>query len=231
MSGDNVDMPARAVIGIVGLMLVTGLAACVTSSTVDPEFEPFDLPELMVGGSMTLEEAIETRRSVRTFLATPLEIDVIGRLLWAAQGKTEEHGAGRTAPSAGGTYPLEVYVATSDGVLQYLPEGHRVRWTTREDVRPALEEASGGQDWVGQAPSVFIVTAVPARTETRYGSRAEQYVLLEAGHAAQNLLLQATVLELGAVPVGAFTDDVSRTLRLPNGERPLYLIPVGHPSD
>jgi SagB-type dehydrogenase family enzyme len=230
MSGDNVGMLARAVIGIVGLMLLTGLAACVTSSTVDPDSESFALPDLSVGATMTLDEALTARRSVRNFLTTPLEVEVIGRLLWAAQGITEENGSGRTAPSAGGTYPLEVYVATSDGVLQYVPEAHRARWSVRNDVRPALEEASGGQEWVGQAPAVFVITGVQARTEARYGSRAEQYVLLEAGHAAQNLLLQATALELGAVPVGAFTDDVSRILRLPSGERPLYLIPVGHPS-
>jgi SagB-type dehydrogenase family enzyme len=231
MFSDNSGMPASAVIGMVGLLLVTGLAACVTSSTVESDSEPFDLPELTVGGNMTLEEAIAARRSVRTFLSMPLESDVIGRLLWAVQGHTEENGVGRSAPSAGGTYPLEVYVATSDGMLQYLPEGHRARWTTREDIRPGLQEASGGQDWVGQAPAVFVITGVPARTEVRYGSRAERYVLLEAGHAAQNLLLQATSLELGAVPVGAFSDDISRILGLPSGERPLYLIPVGHPVD
>lgn len=79
---------------------------------------------------------------------------------------------------------------------------------------------------------MFVITGVPARTQPRYGSRAERYVLLEAGHAAQNLLLQATTLDLGAVPVGAFNDDdVSRILGLPSGERPLYLIPVGHPTD
>lgn len=225
-------MPARSVVGLVGLLLVTGLGACVTSGTLESDPEPLDLPELTVGVNMTLEEALAARRSVRSVLATPLELDVIGRLLWAAQGNTEENVIGRTAPSAGGTYPLEVYVATSDGVLQYVPDGHRARWTTRDDTRPLLQEASGGQHWVGRAPAVFVITGTPSRTQPRYGSRAERYVLLEAGHASQNLLLQATTLGLGAVPVGAFDDtDVSRILGLPSGERPLYLIPVGHPTD
>jgi SagB-type dehydrogenase family enzyme len=225
-------MAARAVVGMMGLMLVTGLGGCVASGTLQPDSEPFDLPELTDGGSMPLEDALAARRSIRSFLSTPLELDVIGRLLWAAQGNTQENGIGRTAPSAGGTYPLEVYVATSDGVLHYLPEGHRAQWKTRDDIGPRLHDASGGQDWVKQAPAVFVITGIPARIQPRYGSRAERYMLLEAGHAAQNLLLQATTLDLGAVPVGAFNDgDISRILGLHSRERPLYLIPVGHPTD
>ena len=224
-------MTGRALIGMVGLMLVTGLGACVSSPTLEPDSEPFDLPELTVEGSMTLEEALRARRSVRSFDSIPLGLDVIGGLLWAAQGNTEEGGIGRTAPSAGGTYPLEVYVATSDGVFHYLPEGHRARRTTENDIRPELHEASGGQDWVAQAPAVFIITGIPARTQPRYGSRAERYTLLEAGHAAQNLLLRAVTLDLGAVPVGAFNEgDVSTVLGLSSAELPLYLIPVGHPD-
>jgi SagB-type dehydrogenase family enzyme len=225
-------MPARALAGLVGLLLATGLGACTPSSILGPDSETSDLPELTVRGNMTMEEALAARRSVRSFLSTPVELSVIGRLLWAAQGATEEDGLGRAAPSAGGTYPLEVYVATSDGVLQYVPEGHRARWTIREDIRPRLHEASGRQEWVGQAPTVFVITGTDARTQPRYGSRAERYVLLEAGHAAQNLLLQATSLGLGAVPVGAFDDgDVTRALGLPDGERPFYLIPVGYPRN
>lgn len=122
-------------------------------------------------------------------------------------------------------------MVTSEGVLHYLPEGHRAQWKTEDDLRPGLYQASGGQDGVGHAPAVFVITGIAARTEPRYGSRAERYVLLEAGHAAQNLLLMAIALDLGAVPVGAFNDgDVSTVLGLPNTQLSLYLIPVGHPS-
>jgi nitroreductase len=63
----------------------------------------------------------------------------------------------------------------------------------------------------------------------RYGDRADRYVLLEAGHAAQNLLLEAVAMGLGAVPIGAFDDvAVSQAMELADGEVPLYLIPVGH---
>jgi SagB-type dehydrogenase family enzyme len=81
-----------------------------------------------------------------------------------------------------------------------------------------------------EAPEVFVITAVYARTRRKYQDRAERYVQMEAGHAAQNLLLQAVALNLGGVPVGAFDDkQLSKVLRLPPNETPLYLIPVGHP--
>jgi SagB-type dehydrogenase family enzyme len=78
---------------------------------------------------------------------------------------------------------------------------------------------------------VFVITAVYARTEQRYGvERGTRYVHLEAGHAAQNVLLQATALGLGAVPIGSFSDSEIRTvLTLPEDHAPLYLIPVGKP--
>jgi SagB-type dehydrogenase family enzyme len=194
--------------------------------------DPFPLPDLPAPGTAPLEELIEARRSLRDYTAAPLGLDVVGRLLWAAQGITQEGGVGRAAPSAGGTYPLEIYAATADGLLHYLPDGHRARWITGDDLRPALHDAALGQEWVLAAPAVFVITAVPARTAASYGDRAERYVILEAGHAAQNLLLQATALGLGSVPVGAFHDDqVARALGLADGEDPLYLVPVGQPSE
>ena len=77
---------------------------------------------------------------------------------------------------------------------------------------------------------VFVVAAVYERTARKYGQeRSPRYVHLEAGHAAQNLLLQAVALDLGAVPVGAFDDAGVRTaLSLPADHQPLYLIPAGH---
>jgi SagB-type dehydrogenase family enzyme len=86
------------------------------------------------------------------------------------------------------------------------------------------------QDALIEVPAVFVITAVYARTRAKYGDRADRYVHMEAGHAAQNLLLQAVALDLGGVPIGAFNDDrLSEILGLPDHEAPLYLIPIGHP--
>jgi SagB-type dehydrogenase family enzyme len=79
---------------------------------------------------------------------------------------------------------------------------------------------------------VYVIVGVASRTAKKYGARAERYVYLEAGHAAQNLLLRATELGLGAVPIGAFDDQaVAGVLELAAEQQPLYLIPVGGKPD
>ena len=190
------------------------------------------LPAPRVAGLVSLEEALAARRSTRGFSAELLTLDDLSQLLWSAQGTTEPGGGGRAAPSAGGTYPLELYVVSPMGLYHYLPPDHSLEVLGEEDLRSALAQAALDQQHVADAPAVVLITAVFARTEERYGKRAERYVYLEAGHAAQNILLQAVALDLGAVPVGAFRDgDVQALLDRPADHVPLYLIPVGHPTE
>lgn len=216
------------------LMIIFGLLGCqargeepgkgVTPSAA--EEVPLPTPGR---GEMSLEEALSRRRSIRQFTDEGLTLAEISQLLWAGQGVTDPRGF-RTAPSAGALYPLEIYVATSEGVYHYLPQGHRLDMLSPEDRRPGLWEAGLKQGALQEAPATIVVTAVYARTEAKYGPRAERYVHLEVGHAAQNILLQATALELGAVPIGAFYDQkVKEILALPSDHEPLYLMPVGHP--
>ncbi|HUU12496.1 MAG TPA: SagB/ThcOx family dehydrogenase [Terriglobia bacterium] len=192
--------------------------------------ETVELPEPVREGRMSVEEAIARRRSVRKFGKEALSAQQVSQLLWAAQGITHREGL-RTAPSAGALYPLELYVATPDGFFHYEPQPHRLRRLTNRDLRPAIFRAALEQDAIREAPTVFVFTAVYERTAQKYGEgRTPRYVQMEAGHAAQNLLLEAVALGLGGVPVGAFHDaDGQKTLALPREERPLYLIPVGHP--
>lgn len=186
------------------------------------------LPAPRTTGSTSLEEALARRRSVRAFSSEPLSQADIGQLLWAAQGITAERGR-RTAPSAGALYPLELYAVTPDGLWHYLPEAHALVLLSDADLRVELKGAALDQEAVGAAPLVVVVAGVVERTEAKYGpSRAPRYVFLEAGHAAQNVLLQAVALDLGAVPIGAFVDrEVARVLGLPADHAPLYLLPVG----
>ena len=187
------------------------------------------LPEPRLRGEMSLEETLVRRRSIRNYTEEELTWEEISQLLWAAQGITADWG-GRTAPSAGALYPLEVYVATPNGFYHYVPQGHKVILLSQDDLRIKLWEASLRQVWIREAPAVFVIAAVYQRTAIKYGARAERYVKLEAGHACQNILLQAVALGLGAVPIGAFYDDqVKAFLSLPPDHEPLYLIPVGHP--
>jgi len=187
------------------------------------------LPSPRTASQVSLEAALDQRRSVRSFLPERLTEEEIGQLLWAAQGVTDPL-AQRTAPSAGALYPLEVYAVTPTAVLHYEPAGHAVTVRFEGDYRPALQAAAWSQDPVGEAPVTFVIAAVVERTAAKYGERATRYVQLEAGHTAQNILLQAVALGLGGVPIGAFRDDeVAALLELRGAERPVYLVPVGHP--
>ncbi|MFH1911701.1 MAG: SagB/ThcOx family dehydrogenase [Pseudomonadota bacterium] len=186
-----------------------------------------NLPSPAQKGKMSLEEALKKRESVRSFSSDPLTKEDLSQLLWAVQGITRNWGA-RTAPSAGALFPLEIYVVLKEGFFRYSPQGHNLARIIQQDLRNTLSKAALGQNCIGEAPAVFVIAAVYERTSRKYGNRAERYVKMEAGHAGQNLLLQAVSLGLGAVPVGAFQDEqVQQALHLPVNHEPLYLIPVG----
>jgi len=189
------------------------------------------LPPPRTTGQMSLEEALAKRRSVRQFRARDLSIEQIGQLAWAAQGVTRPETGFRTAPSAGALYPLELYVLTREGGFHYVPKGHKLVQIFRGDKRAELMRAAFGQGFVAAAPLDIVITGIYTRTRAKYGARAERYVHLEAGHAAQNIHLQAVALGLGSVPVGAFEDTaVAQALSLSSDETPLYIIPVGYPA-
>ncbi len=180
---------------------------------------------------MALELLLASRRSERVFGEGELSLAAIGQLLWAGQGVTDASGH-RTAPSAGAKYPLELYVATSDSVLHYVPATHEVERRADAESLGVLADSTFDQAFVSTAPAVLVITGVVVRTEEKYGGAAVDYMNREAGHVAQNVLLQATALGLAAVPVGGFdADEVARHLMLPGGEDPLYLIPVGPPLE
>ncbi len=189
-----------------------------------------DLPEPRLRGEKSLEETMAGRRSIRTFRDRALNEEELSQLLWAAQGITDPRRGFRTAPSAGATFPLETYAVTANGVHRYHPDGHKLEQMATDDRRAALAAAALGQDSVRTAPLIMVFCAVPERTTRRYGDRGEMFIHMEAGHAAQNIHLQAVALKLGSVPVGAFNPDrVAEVLGIPAAEKVLYLVPVGEP--
>ena len=192
--------------------------------------EVTELPPPTVSGEVSLEHALRLRRSVRSYIDEPLTTEVIGQLLWAGQGTTDGEGH-RTAPSAGALYPLELYVVTDSELMHYIADGHRIEVREDSTSLAALGDSAFGQDFVSTAPAVMVIAGVAERTEEKYGALARDLVNREAGHAAQNILLQAVALDLAAVPVGGFDPAaVSRLLALPDREEVLYLLPVGLPS-
>lgn len=191
------------------------------------------LPEPVTSGRVSVEQSIAQRRSVRDFVNTTLKLSDISQLLWSAQGVTDARGL-RAAPSAGALYPLELYVVAgtvdglAPGVYRYDSQQHQLTKAGGGDVRAALTKAALSQAWIQDAAAVIVFTADYQRTRKKYGNRAERYVHIEVGHAAENLFLQAVSLGLASVVVGAFDDDeLARVLRLPRELQPLLLMPVG----
>jgi SagB-type dehydrogenase family enzyme len=192
--------------------------------------DPIILKTPRTKGALSVEEALNRRKSVRSFRQEPLDKEEVGQILWAAYGKNL-YGK-KTAPSAGATYPLEIYLAAGlvngipAGVYRYREEDHALELHIPGDIRRALAGAAFKQQFIAEAPVCVIVAAEFIRTTSRYGERGKRYVFMDAGHVGENVHLQAEALGLGTVMVGAFDDDaVSSVLKV---KKPvLYLIPIG----
>ncbi|MFW9818413.1 MAG: SagB/ThcOx family dehydrogenase [Candidatus Thorarchaeota archaeon] len=186
------------------------------------------LPKPLIEGKRSLEECIYERESIRHFKDTIIDIKKISQILWATQGKK---GGKRTVPSAGATYPLEIYVNLKEkGLFNYNFEKHLLELITEEDLSKKLARASWDQNFIAEAYMNVIICAKFSRTTIRYGERGVRYVFIEVGHCAQNIHLEAVALGLGSVPIGAFEDDkVAEVLKLPKKIEPLYIVPIGYP--
>ena len=203
------------------------------------------LPPPSQKGSLRLEEAIAKRRSVRGFAPKALSQLQLSQILWVAQGITDARLKLRTVPSAGATYPLEIFVVCgrsgvegiAEGIYRYQLDSHSLVLRRSGDVRPELARAALDEESIYEAPVNIVICAVYSRTLLRYGERGERYVHMEAGHAGQNIYLQAVALGLATVAIGAFDDEeVGKVLGLDEEYKPLslaeplYIMPVGSPA-
>ena len=212
-----------------GLMVVMATVVAQKDANAPSQGKQIVLPAPMLEGKMSLEQAIAKRRSVRAFTDQTLTLKEIGQLCWAGQGITDRQRGRRASPSAGALYPIELYVVTADGVDRYLPDKHELQRYLAGDYRKAL--ASASQSTVAAAPACIVIAGDFDRTARKYRDRAERYCWLEAGHIAQNILLQATTLDLAGVPMGGYDDSKTvEAIKLPKGWRVLYLLPIGHPK-
>jgi SagB-type dehydrogenase family enzyme len=197
------------------------------------------LPPTQEPGRMSLKEAIARRRSIRDFTSEPITLAELSQILQAAGGISDTTWGGRTVPSAGATYPLEIFVLCGQncvtgldaGIYHYNVDTQTLTFHQRGDARLELSRAALSQSFIYDAPVDIVICAEYARTARRYGNRAERYVHFEVGHAGQNIYLQATALGLGTVAVGAFYDErVSEVLHLKKSLNPLYIMPIGRPA-
>jgi SagB-type dehydrogenase family enzyme len=191
-------------------------------------------------GSLSVHEAIERRRSLRSYADDPLRLDELSALLWWTQGVQrvipEAEVTLRTVPSAGARHALETYLLVSrvqgleKGLYCFHATGHALLAVSREEaLAERLQAACLGQPSVGGSAVTFIWVAIPRRMTWRYGERGYRYLHLDVGHVCQNLCLGAEAISAGACAIGAFSDqEVNALLGLDGKEAfAIYLAAVG----
>ncbi len=188
-------------------------------------------------GRKTLEEAIAARRTIRKYDTGAITPEQLATLCWAGQGITAPGRGYRAAPSAGALYPIFLYVALGEksvpgfdsATYVYLPKEHALESVKKGDARRKLARASLEQMWMSHAAVMFLVAADFKIITPKYGRRGIPYAHYEAGHVAENILLEAVALDLGAGIVGAFNDDnIAKEAGVAKGRDPMLLLPVGH---
>lgn len=210
--------------------------ALAKGNTQYPE-DVMKLPQAKTQGIVAVEQAIDQRRTVRSYKPTMLSLDQLAQLLWSAQGITGNKGGKRTAPSAGALYPMDVYVVAGQGcvaqieagVYHYESHSHMLSMVAKKDLRDGMAKAALSQMWIARAPVNIVITAEYKRVGVKYKERGVRYAMIEAGHIGQNLFLQAEALGLKAGIVGAFHDTkLNKILNLPRAHEPLLIMPVGY---
>lgn len=211
-----------------------------------PEFEKpvppgtflIDLPLVRELGDVTVAKAINERKSHRKFLPEPLTLEELSFLLWATQGvrQVTEPCTFRTVPSAGARHPFETYVyaraveGLEEAIYRYLPIEHKLILHRKDRyLREEIIHATLGQEFVGEAAAVFIWTAIPYRTEWRYGPASHKAILLDAGHLCQNLYIACEAVGAGTCAIAAYSQELMDRYLLVDGDEELvvYLAPVG----
>jgi SagB-type dehydrogenase family enzyme len=214
-----------------GLAILMLLCLCLTDPLAIAQGkssgETVKLPPPRHDGEVSVEKALAERRSIRSYKEEPLTLNDLSQILWAAQGITEPKKGLRTAPSARAQFLIEVYVLPGNvtdlpvGAYKYQPQGHDLIKVADGDKKAELFKAVG-QASIKNAPAVLVFSGLSEKTQR------PAWMYLEAGHAAQNVYLQAVSLKMGGVVIGGFKDeDVRKVLNLSEKEQPLYIMPIG----
>jgi len=206
--------------------------------------EEIALPQPSLDGSVSVEKALATRTTARSYSASPLTLVQVGQILWAGNGNIPTDAVSATTkkviPSARKTYPIELYLICGEGTVDKLPAGvyhydadrHALQRILDGDQRKPMSSACKGQSWIAQAPVSVIVGAVFKRAEATSGpERGINFGVMEVGNANQNILLQARALGFETNTVGGIRDaDLSKALKLPKDVQPVILVTVGKKS-
>lgn len=224
-------------IAALGLLLAWPLKRSAAKNNKSCQGAIMQLPKVQTIGTATVGQAINRRRTVRSFAPRMLHPEQLAALLWSAQGITGPREFKRAAPSAGALYPLDIYTVVGQesvaelraGVYHYQPKQHRLALIVAKDLRSDVARAALSQMWLAKAPLSIIITAEYSRITAKYGGRGVRYAMIEAGHVGQNLFLQAEALNLKAGIVGAFHDkQLIEVMQTPASHEPLLIMPVGY---
>ena len=176
------------------------------------------------------------RKSIRNYKNKAIIFEDISEIIWASEGINVDgiSGPTRTSPSAGATNPLEIYILISNvnnitnGLYKYVPTEHKLQKLIKNNLSQALAAAALNQAPIADAPASIIITANYDETTKRYGERGKKYVHMEAGMAAQNVILTAESKDLSGVIIGAFENDKIKKVMGNIKQTPLLIIPLGY---
>jgi SagB-type dehydrogenase family enzyme len=221
---------------IVGLFLV---ALIPLSAQGQAEIE---LPSPMVEGSMSVEKALISRKTVRSYQEKPLDAKQVGQLLWASNGNMDlvdstTSATKKVIPSAMRTYPLAVFLligkdtvkGLAAGVYAYIPARHTLKPLLMKDKRDDLAQAAFDQEWIRSAPMAIVICGGFDKVKEMTRKLGVNFAVMEAGNSDQNILLQATAMGLGSNTAAGFkASDVREALNLPKELTPLLIVTAGH---
>jgi SagB-type dehydrogenase family enzyme len=198
--------------------------------------ETIKLPPPAKKGTVSVEEALQNRRSNRRFAARSLDLAQISQLLWAADGINNPQGK-RTAPAAKAAYAIDLYLVAGEGgvanlapgIYRYLVPEQALELVAKGEFRKAVGQACNSQAWIAEAPVIVVITGDYARCAAKNGDKPQMYTHMESGFVAQNLFLQTGALGLGAGIAGGFNPrGLAQAVKLPPNDVPLLVMPVGY---
>lgn len=198
------------------------------------------LPTKQLNDEISLEKTLEKRSSCRYFEKESLTLQDLSNILWAAQGITDKrYSLRRTVASAGAVYPIIMYVSVrkngvhelDKGIYRYGAENHSLEKVSESDITDDLSTACYNQEFINKASVNILLASDNQRTRELYNERGDRYVMMEAGSISQNIYLEAVESNLGTVLIGAFDDEMVKSLFGFDKLMPLGIMPVGKPSD
>lgn len=203
------------------------------------ELPKVELPTKIPSLEVPLGDAICARRSVRRFEPVSLDLETVASILYYSYGRTGGNSriprSFRAVPSGGALYPLELYLYSASvrglepGFYHYDPCRHCLCFLDRQESPQKIAKTVVQPDILLQASMVVFITALFERSVFKYGNRGYRFILMEAGHLAQNIHLVLQGLGLSGVSIGGFYDrDVDRILRLDGiTHSTLYMVALG----